>query len=113
MTWSLEGRTALITGGASGIGAELARQLTARGMRVGLMDVDEEGLNRVSAGLQGAEIAVADVRDAAAVDLAVEDLAERLDGIDVAVANAGIATGGPLRLVGTETVEDTIDVNLL
>ena len=113
MTWSLEGRTALITGGASGIGAELARQLTARGMRVGLIDVDDDGLKRVSAGLRGAETAVADVRDAVALTAAMEDLADRLGGLDVAVANAGIATGGPLRLVGTETVEETIDINLL
>ena len=41
MAWDLEGRAALITGGASGIGAELARQLTRKGMRVGLIDVDE------------------------------------------------------------------------
>jgi NAD(P)-dependent dehydrogenase (short-subunit alcohol dehydrogenase family) len=113
MTWSLEGRSALITGGASGIGAELARQLTARGMRVGLIDVNDDGLKRVVAGLRGAEHAVADVRDAAALTAAVDDLADRLGGLDAAVANAGIATGGPLRLVGTETVEDTIDVNLL
>jgi NAD(P)-dependent dehydrogenase (short-subunit alcohol dehydrogenase family) len=113
MTWTLEGRTALITGGASGIGAELARQLTARGVRVGLIDVDGERLEHVRAGLRGAESAVADVRDAAALTAAVEELADRLGGLDVAVANAGIATGGPLRLVGTETVEDTLDVNLL
>ena len=50
MTWTLEGRTALITGAASGIGAELARQLTARGMRLGLIDVDGDGLKRVAPG---------------------------------------------------------------
>ena len=79
MTWDLDGRVALITGGASGIGAELARQLARKGMRLGLIDRD----------------------------------GTHLDGIDVAVANAGIATGGPLRMVAPETVEETIDVNLL
>src|SRR5690348_497171 len=106
MTLQLDGRTALITGGASGIGAELARQLTARGMRVGLID-------RVESVLAGAETAVADVRDRDALTAAVEDLARRLGGIDVAIANAGIATGGPLRMVGPDTVEDTIEINLL
>jgi NAD(P)-dependent dehydrogenase (short-subunit alcohol dehydrogenase family) len=106
----LDGRVALITGGASGIGAELARQLAARGMRLGLIDVDAERLEGI---VPGAETAVADVRDAAGLTAAVEDLARRLGGIDVAVANAGIATGGPLRLIDPATFEDTIDVNLL
>jgi NAD(P)-dependent dehydrogenase (short-subunit alcohol dehydrogenase family) len=110
MAWNLAGRTALITGGASGIGAELARQLSARGMRVGLIDVDGERLRSL---LPGAETAVADVRDAAALTAAVDDLAARLGGIDVAVANAGIATGGPLRMIDPGTFEDTIDVDLL
>jgi NAD(P)-dependent dehydrogenase (short-subunit alcohol dehydrogenase family) len=109
MNLQLEGRAALITGGASGIGAELARQLAARGMRVGLIDRDE----RVASVLDGAQTAVADVRDRDALTAAVDDLARRLGGIDVAVANAGIATGGPLRLVGPDTVEDTIEINLL
>ena len=100
----------MITGGASGIGAELARQLTRRGMRVGLIDIDAERLGTI---VPGAETAVADVRDAEQVARAVDDLARRLGGIDVAVANAGIATGGPLRMVAPETVEETIDVNLL
>jgi NAD(P)-dependent dehydrogenase (short-subunit alcohol dehydrogenase family) len=103
---NLDGRAALITGGASGIGAELARQLMARGMRVGLID-------RVEAEVPGAEFAVADVRDRSGLTAAVDDLAARLGGIDVAVANAGIATGGPLRMVGPDTVEDTIEINLL
>ncbi len=113
MAWNLEGRVALITGGASGIGAELARQLGGRGMRLGLIDVDAERLASVAATLPGAETAVADVRDADALTAAIDDLAGRLGGIDVAVANAGIATGGPLRMVAAETVEETIDINLL
>src|SRR3954451_5302302 len=107
MAWNLDGRVALITGGASGIGAELARQLSARGMRLGLIDRDAERLDGVVAGTKrGAPgggsppgaVAVAYVRDSAALTAAIDDLASRLGGIDVAVANAGIATGGPLRM---------------
>ena len=110
MAWDLQGRVALITGGASGIGAELARQLSARGMRLGLIDIDAGRLDGI---VPGAETAVADVRDADALTAAIDDLARRLGGIDLAVANAGIATGGPLRMIAPETFEETIDVNLL
>ncbi len=110
MRWNLDGRVALITGGASGIGAELARQLSARGMRLGLIDHDAERLDGI---VPGAETVVADVRDREQLTAAIDDLARRLGGIDVAVANAGIATGGPLRLIDPKTFEDTIDVNLL
>src|SRR4051794_13631356 len=113
MTWNLNGRVALITGAGSGIGAELARQLAARGMRLALIDVNGDALDAVAARLPGAETAVADVRDREALSAAIEELAGRLGGLDVSVANAGIATGGPLRLVGPDTVEDTIDINLL
>jgi len=110
MAYNLDGRVALITGGASGIGAELARQLAARGMRIGLIDLDAGRLEGI---VPGAQTAVADVRDAKALTGAIDDLAGRLGGIDVAVANAGIATGGPMRLIDPGTFEDTIDVNLL
>jgi NAD(P)-dependent dehydrogenase (short-subunit alcohol dehydrogenase family) len=113
MAWNLNGRTALITGAASGIGAALARALAGRGMRVGLVDVDGDRLAAVAETLPGAVSAVADVRDRGALDTAVEDIAERLGGLDVAVANAGIGTGGPARMIGPDTVEDTIDINLL
>jgi NAD(P)-dependent dehydrogenase (short-subunit alcohol dehydrogenase family) len=113
MNWSLQGRAALITGAGSGIGAELARRLAARGMRLALVDIDGAHLEAVAAELPGAETAVADVRDSSALTTAVDALADRLGGLDVAVANAGIATGGPLRLLANETVEDTVDVNLL
>src|SRR3954467_8423147 len=110
MGWNLEGRVAVITGGASGIGAELARQLSARGMRLGLIDLDADRLDGI---VPGAETAVADVRDAEQLTAAIDDLARPRGGVDVAVANAGIATGGPLRLIDPSTFEDTIDVNLL
>jgi NAD(P)-dependent dehydrogenase (short-subunit alcohol dehydrogenase family) len=102
----------LITGAASGIGAALARKLSARGDRVGLIDVRDEPLAALAREL-GAEHAAADVRDREALAAAVDDLAGRLGGLDVAVANAGIATSGPLRLIGPDTVEDTIEINLL
>jgi NAD(P)-dependent dehydrogenase (short-subunit alcohol dehydrogenase family) len=103
----------LITGGASGIGAALARALTARGARVGLLDVSADALAGVAESVPGAVTAVADVRDREALTAAVDELAGRLGGLDVAVANAGIATAGPLRLVAHETVEDTLAVNLM
>lgn len=102
----------LITGAASGIGAALARKLSARGDRVGLIDLRAEPLAALAAEL-GAEHAAADVRDRDGLTAAIDDLAGRLGGLDVAMANAGIATSGPLRLVGPDTVEDTININLL
>ena len=109
----LSGSSVLITGGASGIGAALARRVTAKGARVGLIDRDAAGLAAVAENLAGAETAVADLRDREGIAAAVDDLAQRLGGLDVAVANAGIATGGPLRLAGPDSVEDTIEINLL
>ena len=110
---TLAGRIVLITGAASGIGAELARRLAARGAHLALLDVRAEPLERVAAALPGAQWAQADVRDRDGLAAAIDDLAERAGGLDVAVVNAGIATGGPLRLVGPDTVEDTIEINLL
>jgi NAD(P)-dependent dehydrogenase (short-subunit alcohol dehydrogenase family) len=102
----------LITGAGSGIGAALARRLGARGDRLGLLDVRAQPLATL-AGELGAAYAAADIRDRDAVVAAIEELTRHLGGLDVAVANAGIATSGPLRMVGPDTVEDTIEVNLL
>src|SRR4029079_19051856 len=78
MSWDLSGRTALITGAASGIGAALAGALAQRGMRLGLSDRDAAGLASVAERLPGAVTEVADVCDRGALDTAIEDVVERL-----------------------------------
>ena len=110
MAWNLDGRVALITGGASGDRRRARPPALGPRHRLGLIDQTPSAGGAI---VPGAETAVADVRDAEALTAAIDELARRLGGIDVAVANAGIATGGPLRMIEPRTFEDTIDVNLL
>src|ERR1700738_4574079 len=92
MTRRLDGQVVLITGAARGIGAETARQLIARGALVALVDRDAESVERCAAELGDRAIAVvADVTDDASVTAAGEHTVERFGGLDVVVANAGIA----------------------
>src|SRR5689334_8624511 len=112
MSWSLQGRRALVTGGASGIGKETARLLAERGVRVALLDVNADGavaaaeeIGRDVFGLQ------VDVRDRAAVETSVAEAAERLGGLDIALANAGLGRGGYLRWQDVDEWEAVIEVN--
>jgi NAD(P)-dependent dehydrogenase (short-subunit alcohol dehydrogenase family) len=114
LTWTLEGKTVLITGAARGIGAETARQLRARGARLALAGLEPELLERRAAEL-GGETAFyeVDVTDRAAVESAVEETVERFGGLDVVIANAGVAVGGPVSAIDPEAFETVIEVNLL
>jgi 2-hydroxycyclohexanecarboxyl-CoA dehydrogenase len=85
---SLRGRTALVTGGASGIGAATARRLAAEGASVGVVDINEDGAREVAGELDGFGCAV-DVADAASVRAGVELVVSELGEIDVLVNNAG------------------------
>ncbi|WP_068279827.1 SDR family NAD(P)-dependent oxidoreductase [Aldersonia kunmingensis] len=109
----LTGRRVLITGAARGIGAALARQLHARGAKVALLGIEPELLGAVAAECGDAPWRYCDVGDRAKVDAAVEDLVAELGGLDVLVANAGIAK--QLALVGgdPEVFEQTMRVNTL
>src|SRR5690349_3414816 len=93
---SMTGKVVLITGGANGVGAEVARRLHAKGAKLVLTDLDEGKLKEVAArlGEDGVLTAVADVRDLSAMQTAVEKGVERFGGLDVVMANAGIATYG-------------------
>ena len=84
----LEGRTALITGGASGIGAATARRLAAEGARVAIADLDTDGAAEVAGELDGFSCEM-DVADAASVGAAVEATVAAVGEIDVLINNAG------------------------
>ena len=102
---------AVITGAARGIGRETARQLSAT-HRVALLDRDAAGVERAAAGIGGDAIhAVCDITDAAAVASAIADVVERCGGIDVAIANAGIATAGALRHLDPDVLALQVDVS--
>jgi 2-hydroxycyclohexanecarboxyl-CoA dehydrogenase len=84
----LEGRTALVTGGAGGIGAATAQRLAAEGARVAVGDIDLDAARTVAAGIDGLATAL-DVTDTASVGRAVAQTADALGPVDVLVNNAG------------------------
>jgi NAD(P)-dependent dehydrogenase (short-subunit alcohol dehydrogenase family) len=112
--YDVRDRVALVTGGARGIGLDTARRLAARGARLALLDIDGDEARHVAATLGGEAVAhTVDVTDAAAVAEAVAAVVERLGGIDVVVANAGIEPP-PATLLSVDAAKfaRVIDVNL-
>lgn len=110
----LAGKVVLITGGARGIGAATAQALARHGARLVLTDVDEPALKETVAaiGEDSAIGVVADVCDLAAVEAAVAQGLERFGRLDVAVANAGIASYGSVLAVDPATFRRVVDVNV-
>jgi len=89
----LQGKTAVVTGGASGIGAEIARAFVREGASVCVADLNLEAAQRLAADLGAPARAIAvhmDVTDEAEVQRGVDAAATRLGGIDILVSNAGI-----------------------
>ncbi len=114
MTTQLTGRRVLITGAARGIGAALAESLAARGARLALLDLEADRLQATAERCgPGTFTHRCDVSDADAVSAAIDAAAAALAGLDVVVANAGIATAGPLRLQDRRSWERVIEINLL
>lgn len=112
--YDVRGRTVFITGAARGIGAESARRLHAKGANVALVGLEPERLRALAVQLGERAIALeADVTELDALERAVETTVERFGGIDVGIANAGIAYTGPLATAPIEQVERTLAVNFL
>jgi NAD(P)-dependent dehydrogenase (short-subunit alcohol dehydrogenase family) len=104
----------LITGAARGIGAECARRLASAGAQVSLVGVEPEEMSGVAADCGPAAACFeADVADWRALERAARGTVERFGGIDVLIANAGIAPVGAVRSIDPAAFERTIEVNLL
>jgi NAD(P)-dependent dehydrogenase (short-subunit alcohol dehydrogenase family) len=109
--YSLQGKTLFITGGASGIGAEVARQASKRGANLALVDVDGDNAQRLADSLPNAIGITADVRDYDSLEAAVEETVERFGGIDISFANAGIEMAHTARAVPLVEMERIADIN--
>lgn len=103
----LAGRVAFVTGASAGIGAAVARSLSAQGVKLGLASRRGSDL-----GLLDALGLTCDVRSLAQVEAAVAATGERFGGLDIVVANAGVGSYHPFGEEPLEHVEEMIDVNL-
>ncbi|QRY46102.1 SDR family NAD(P)-dependent oxidoreductase [Mycolicibacterium boenickei] len=112
---ALPGRVVFITGASRGIGAEAARQAHARGARVALVGRRLKPLQQLASQLgEGAAAFEADVRDLDAMQRAADAAVARFGGIDVVIANAGIAPPSePILTIEPDEFERTVDVDLL
>jgi NAD(P)-dependent dehydrogenase (short-subunit alcohol dehydrogenase family) len=108
-----DNRKALVTGGASGFGREIARTLSAAGAAVAVVDLDGERAEQTAAELDSGAIGIgADVRSPADVRAAVDRAVEAFGGLDTLVVSAGVFHMGELDGVTEEDWDRTLDVNL-
>jgi NAD(P)-dependent dehydrogenase (short-subunit alcohol dehydrogenase family) len=113
LTFGLAEKVALITGGAAGIGAQIARTFVAKGARVAVVDLDERAATEHAEHLGGGCVGYGcDVTDMAAVTDVVERVHAAFGRIDLLVNSAGIALLDPAETIDTRAFERTIQVNL-
>jgi NAD(P)-dependent dehydrogenase (short-subunit alcohol dehydrogenase family) len=114
--YQLNGKVALVTGAARGIGFETARALISRGASVVVVDLEASAAENAAAQLHDTRAIglSVDVTNRGAMQGAVATTVERFGGLDVVVANAGIAArAATFRATATEGFERVIDVNLM
>lgn len=103
----LEGLTAIVTGGASGIGAATAALLSERGARVAILD------RAPGSPVDGRLVIECDIADDESVRAAVDRVAAELGGIDIVVNNAGIGAQGTIEANGDAEWHRVFDINVL
>jgi NAD(P)-dependent dehydrogenase (short-subunit alcohol dehydrogenase family) len=114
--YDLNGKVALVTGAARGIGYETARQLHMRGASVAVVDIDAAEAREAAERIGPRAIGLAtDVTDHSALMQSVAETVERFGGLDVVVANAGIAQKkmATVRGIGVEEWERVFEVDML
>ena len=104
---TLDGRTAIVTGGASGIGAATAAHLLGRGAEVAVLDRDVREVP------DGCFAIACDVTDEAAVDDAIAAVVDRFGALDVVVNNAGIGSVGSVERTTDDEWRNVLDVNVV
>ncbi|RZU15201.1 SDR family oxidoreductase [Streptomyces sp. BK239] len=110
----LEGQVVVVTGAARGVGELLARKLSARGASIALVGLEPDALKQVAERLHGDSAHwYADVTDHEAMVRVAAEVKERFGKVDVVVANAGVATGGPFADSDPESWRRVIEVNLV
>ena len=107
----LDGQYALITGGASGIGAATARRMHAEGAQIAVLDIDGEGAQRVAAEVDGVAL-TADVSDALACAAAFAAATDALGGLTIVFNNAGMGAARPLHEYSDRAWARLVGVNL-
>lgn len=113
LTFPLAGKTALVTGGASGIGAAISAAFIAKGAKVAVLDINADIAQAQAAKLgSNARPFVCDVANPASVGKAVADVASSFGGIDIAVNSAGVVFLAPAEALSVEDWDRTININL-
>jgi NAD(P)-dependent dehydrogenase (short-subunit alcohol dehydrogenase family) len=103
----------LVTGGASGIGAAIARRFIGDGARVGVLDRNEHAMGELGRMVPGVDLPLAaDVTDPVAVDAAFDEIDRRWNGLDVVFNNAGISIPGGFLDIPLQEWQRVLDVNL-
>jgi rhamnulose-1-phosphate aldolase/alcohol dehydrogenase len=108
----LQGHVAVVTGAASGIGREVARDLGTRGAHLVLADLDADGLADTAASLDEAVAISGDLTDPATVESLVHGAVAAYGGVDAVVLNAGIGSTGELAGLGEAAWRRSLDTNL-
>ena len=109
---SLSGKIAVITGAARGIGYQIARAYAAHGATVVLSDIEAQAAQAAADTVPGASALGCDVRDQNSVAELFERTASQYGKVDIAVANAGIATVAPLLEMPFDTWRTMMSINL-
>ncbi len=107
----LDGTRAVVTGGASGIGAATCRRMTDEGARVAVIDRDGAGAEKVAAEIDGMAYEV-DVTDFAALDAAIGDADTKLGGLNAIFNNAGVGNAMPLHEYPLDEWDRIVRINL-